>query len=189
MAVLAVLRSARLWLALVVLIVLIGAAAPISAQDQQESIEAEVRAVYLYNFARYITWPDAAFPNAQTPVRICVQGSASFGDALDRAVAGETVNGRALEAVRLRESDSPQGCHILYVALSEARRLPALLATVKSRPVITVGSHDRFLDHGGMIRFRRVDNRVRFDINLTSLESSGLRVSARLLGVAADVRR
>jgi hypothetical protein len=186
MAVLGVLRSAALWLAFAGAV---SAAAPSAVQPQQDSLEAEVRAVYLYNFARYITWPDSAFPNQRTPIRICVQGSDAFGDALDRAVAGETVNGRALEAVRLRERDSVESCHILYVTQPEERRLSPLLATVKARPVVTVGSHDRFLAHGGMIRFRRVDNRVRFDINLQSLESSGLRVSARLLGVAADVRR
>ena len=186
MAVLAVLRLTALWLACAGAV---NAAAPIAVQSQQDSLEAEVRAVYLYNFARYVTWPDSAFPNQQTPIRICVQGSDSFGDALGRAVAGETVNGRALEAVRLRERDNVQSCHILYVALSEERRLSPLLATVHTRPIVTVSSHDRFLEHGGMIRFRRVDNRVRFDINLRSLESSGLRVSARLLGVAADVRR
>ena len=186
MAVLAAPRFVALWLAFAGAAV---AAAPISARPQQESIEAEVRAVYLYNFARYITWPDRAFPDARTPVRICVQGSDSFGDALERAVAGETVNGRGLEAIRLRGVDDIQGCHILYLALSEERRLSSSLAPLRGRPTVTVGAHDRFLEHGGMIRFRRVDNRVRFDINLKALEASGLRVSARLLGVAAQVRR
>ena len=186
MAVLKILRSAGFWLAFAVAA---GAAAPILAQPQQDSLEAEVRAVYLYNFARYITWPDSSFPNAATPIRLCVLGSDSFGDALDRAVAGETVNGRRLEAVRLRDYDSVQSCHILYLARSEERRLQALVAAVKARPVVTVSAQDGFVERGGMIRFRRVDNRVRFDINLKSLESSGLRVSARLLGVAAQVRR
>ena len=186
MAVLAPLRVVALWLAFAGAAV---AAAPISVQPQEESLEAEVRAVYLYNFARYVTWPERAFPDARTPVRICVQGSDSFGDALDRAVAGETVNGRALEAIRLRDADDVRSCHILYLALSDERRLSSSLAAVRGRPMVTVGADDRFLAHGGMIRFRRVDNRVRFDINLKALEASGLRVSARLLGVAADVRR
>ena len=185
MAVLDILRPLAVSLALAVTV---SAAASASAQREQESLEAEVRAVYLYNFARYITWPDSAFPNARTPIRICVQGSDSFGDALDRAVAGETVNGRALEAIRLRSGEGVTGCHILYLALSEERRLSSSLAAARG-PLATVGAHDRFLEHGGMIRFRRVDNRVRFDINLRSLERSGLRVSARLLGVAAEVRR
>ncbi len=162
------------------------AAAPAAAQDPLES---EVRAVYLYNFARYITWPADAFPNALTAVRLCVLGSDPVGDALDRAVAGETINGRPLEAVRIGAPDALRGCHILYAASSDDRRAAAALAAAQGRPMLTVGEHDRFLDRGGMIRFRRVDNRVRFDINLRAVERNGLRISARLLGVAADVRR
>lgn len=162
------------------------AAAPAAAQDQLAS---EVRAVYLYNFARYITWPAESFPDARTPVRICVMGGDPFGEALDRAVAGETINGRPLEAVRIGTPQALRGCHILFVASEDDRRVAAALASAQGRPLLTVGEHDRFLERGGMIRFRRIDNRVRFDINLKAVERNGLRISARLLGVAADVRR
>lgn len=163
-----------------------GAAAPAAAPQRLES---EVRAVYLYNFARYVTWPPESFPNARAPVRICVSGSDPFGDALDRAVAGETVNGRPLQAVRVGPQDPLGGCHMLYAASTDDRRVASALASAQGRPLLTVGEHDRFLDRGGMIRFRRIDNRVRFDINLKAVERNGLRISARLLGVAAEVRR
>lgn len=159
------------------------------AASAQDPLENEVRAVYLYNFARYITWPDAAFPAPTTPVRICVQGADPFGDALDRAVSGETVNGRPLQPVRLAPGDSLRSCHILYMGSVDGPRASAALAAASGRPVLVVGEHERLLDRGGMIRFRRVDNRVRFDINLRAVERSGLRISARLLGVAAEVRR
>lgn len=171
---------------LLLTLALLAAARPAAAQDPLEN---EVRAVYLYNFARYITWPDAAFPNVATPVRICVQGTDPFGDALDRAVSGETVNGRRLEASRLGPGDSPRGCHILYLGTSNEMRARAALSAAQGRPLLTVGEHAQFLERGGMIRFRRVDNRVRFDINLKAIERNGLRINARLLGVAASVTR
>ena len=181
----ALLRHLRLALAALMLAAVV-AAGPAAAQDQLEN---EVRAVYLYNFARYITWPAESFPAASTPIRICVMGTDPFGDALDRAVAGETVNGRALEAVRIGPQDALRGCHILYAASSDDRRVTAILASAQGRPLLTVGEHPRFLDRGGMIRFRRIENRVRFDINLKAVERNRLGISARLLGVAAEVRR
>lgn len=182
MAVLRARLIARLLLALAAL----PAAAPAArAQD----LETEVRAVYLYNFARYFEWPAAAFPRADTPIRICVQASDGFAAALARAVAGETINGRRLEAVRLRPSANRRGCHLVYLSATNGGRVAASLAPLKGQPLLTVGEDDRFLEHGGMIRFRRIDNRVRFDINLGAVRRSGLNVSARLLGVAADVRR
>lgn len=170
------------------LIALLAACAATTAAAQ-DRLESEVRAVYLYNFARYVTWPDAAFPTATTPIRICVQGADPFGDALDRAVTGETVNGRPLQPARLAHGDTLVGCHILYVGSLDDRRAAAALAAAAGRPILVVGEHPRLLDRGGMIRFRRDDNRVRFDINLRAVERSGLRISARLLGVAGEVRR
>lgn len=174
--------TARLLLALAALAASIP---PARAQD----LETEVRAVYLYNFARYFEWPAAAFPNAGTPIRICVQASDGFADALERAVAGETINGRRLEAVRVRPSARVRDCHLYYVSTRNDGRVAASLRPLKGRPLLTVGEDDRFLEHGGMIRFRRVENRVRFDINLGAVQQSGLTVSARLLGVAAEVKR
>ena len=181
MAFLSARPAARL---LIALAALAAAVPPARAQD----LETEVRAVYLYNFARYIEWPAAAFPNAGTPIRICVQASDAFSDALERAVAGETINGRRLEAVRVR-SGRVRDCHLYYVSTRNDGRVAASLRPLKGRPLLTVGEDDRFLEHGGMIRFRRVENRVRFDINLGAVQQGGLNVSARLLGVAAEVKR
>lgn len=157
------------------------AAAPAAAQD----LETEVRAVYLYNFARFIEWPAAAFPDPDTPIRICVRASPGFEEALRRAVADETVNGRRLEAVGSPPPSRWRTCHILYVGDTPGRALDA----AHGRALLTVGEHPRFLDEGGMVRFRLIDNRVRFDIHLRALERSGLRVSSRLLKVAATVRQ
>lgn len=161
--------------------VMLAAARPSAAQD----LETEVRAVYLYNFARFIEWPAAAFPEPDTPIRICVSASQAFEDALRRAVEDETVNGRRLEAVSSPSSSRWPACHILYVGETRGRAL----AAARGRALLTVGEHPRFLDEGGMVRFRLIDNRVRFDIHLRTLERSGLRVSARLLKVAASVRQ
>lgn len=181
MALLSPRLTARLLLALAVL----SAAPAARAQD----LETEVRAVYLYNFARYFEWPPTAFPSADTPIRICVQASDGFAAALERAVAGETINGRRLDAVRLPPSANRRGCHLLYLSATNGGRVAASLGPLKGQPLLTVGEDDRFLELGGMIRFRRVENRVRFDINLGAVQRSGLQVSARLLGVAAEVKR
>jgi hypothetical protein len=172
--------------ALAVLVLALAAMAPVAAQ---QAIELEIRAVYLYNFARFFEWPPATFPRADTPIRICVQGSDPFGAALDRAIAAEKVNGRSIVAARVSAGDSTAGCHILYLPESENRRVGSTLQSLRTRPMVTVGEDPKFLDQGGIIRFRRVENHVRFDINLTAAEAAGLRVSPRLLGVAATVKR
>ncbi|MDQ3069462.1 MAG: YfiR family protein [Acidobacteriota bacterium] len=182
----ALLRHARLVAALVLLIAAASRPAPAAAQDQ---LELEIRAVFLYNFARFVEFPASSFADAWSPIGICVVGADPFGETLDRAIAGETINGRPLRAIRIGAGQSWRACHIVYISRSEHGRLPATLDTYRTRPVVSVGEHDDFLAHGGIIRFRRDDKRLRFDVNLRAAERSGLRINSRLLSVAATVRR
>src|SRR5467141_116362 len=52
--------------------------------------EFEVKATYLYNFARFVEWPTTAAAAKSDSFPICVLGQDPFGPALDTIVAGET---------------------------------------------------------------------------------------------------
>src|SRR5580698_5307341 len=54
--------------------------------------EYQVKALFLFNFAKYVEWPAAVFTNATAPITIGVLGTDPFGDSLQHAVAGKTVN-------------------------------------------------------------------------------------------------
>jgi hypothetical protein len=180
-------RQVRFVLAL--LAVALGPATGVVRAQAQDPLELEVRAVYLYNFARFVEWPPSSFPDASAPIRICIFGADPFGAALDRVLANETVGGRPLRAVRLTVRDDLLACHVVYVGAVGRSRTVAALDHFSGHPIITVGEDPSFLAEGGTIRFKREGKRVRFDVNLRAAERSGLRVSSRLLSVAADVRR
>jgi len=96
------------------------------------------------------------------------------------------VAGRPVEVRRLARGEAPEGIHALFVSRSMAPQLPALLAALQGRPVLTVTE----LDPGGptgMINFVVADDKVRFDILLPPATHSGLKISVRLLGVARRV--
>ena len=94
-------------------------AAPTRAQS---ALEYDVKAALLLNFARFIEWPDAAFDGAQAPIDVCVLTPSPFGQALDRALSGETVANRSLSA---RERARCGGQHRLSSAVCAGRsRIP-----------------------------------------------------------------
>ena len=71
----------------------------ISARGRaQPALEYDVKAALLLNFARFIEWPDAAFDGAQAPIDVCVFTPSPFGQALERALSGETVANRSVSA-------------------------------------------------------------------------------------------
>lgn len=165
--------------------VLCAVAIPVRAQSL---LEYSVKAALLLNFARFIEWPGGAFANARAPIDICVFAPNPFGDALDRALEGETVSGRTLVARDVRTAAGSAGCHVLFVPEGSETRAAALVR--RSGPyTVTIGESRRFEDMGGAITFVVEDGRVRFNVNLRPAEDRGVRISARMLKLANRVGR
>ncbi|MBA2920453.1 DUF4154 domain-containing protein [Sphingomonas sp. MAH-20] len=155
--------------------------APAVAPAQSAS-EVAVKAAFLAKFGAYVTWPDAS-----GPIVICAVGSDVFGNALDRAVAGQQIDGRALVVRRLDSVDRGSGCSIAYLAGSARQTVPAALTALRSAPVLTV-TDSRESNARGMIHFRIAQSRVRFYIDDRVAAESGLGISSKLLALALGVR-
>ncbi len=80
-------------------------------------------------------------------------------------------------------------CHILFISSSEESQLKEILATLDKTSVLTVSDISQFTRRGGMIQFVVAANKVRFEVNVTSAERTGLILSSQLLKVAINVRR
>lgn len=159
-----------------------------AAQAQTGPNEYQVKAVFLFNFSQFVSWPPQAFPATQTPLVIGVLGEDPFGTDLDEVVRGETANGRPLSVQRYRSAQDIGECHILFVSRSEHKQLGEVLAALKSRNILTVSDDDDFTRRGGMVRFVNDRNRIRLHINLGAAEAAGLTISSKLLRPAQIVR-
>lgn len=78
---------------------LVGASVAALPVRAQTSLEYHVKAAFLLNFARFIEWPDSAFPDSRAPISVCVFAVNPFGEALQKTVQSEMASGRPL-AVR-----------------------------------------------------------------------------------------
>ena len=145
----------------------------------------QVKAAYLYHFARFVEWPAEA---AGAPLTISVIGKApaSFAAAL-AGISGKTVRNRRLVINFVDRVEDLQGCDILFVTGVEKGRVEHILASVASRPILTVSDLSRFVATGGMIGFVPGNDKVRFAINQRVSQRSGLRISAQLLKLATTV--
>jgi YfiR/HmsC-like len=156
--------------------------------DQPKPNEYQVEAVYLLNFAKFVEWPATALPPEST-FNICVLGQYPFGAALERTIAGESIDGHKVLVQRISRPQDATGCRILFISLSEETRLPEILKTVYKSSVLTVSNVPKFSQQGGMIQFVMEANKVRFEVNLSSAERAGLTLSSELLKVATSVTR
>jgi YfiR/HmsC-like len=148
------------------------------------SLEYGVKAAFLYNFVKFVEWPNSAFHATDSPVAICVLGADPFGRTLDDIVEGERVESRPLVVRRVDEAREAGACHLLFVSSSERTRFAPILAAVNTRRVLTVAESTEFLAAGGHIAFYLEANRVRFAINTGATAKSEFQVSSKLLRVA-----
>jgi hypothetical protein len=149
--------------------------------------EYRLKAAVLYNLAKFVEWPDDAFADPAAPLVVCVLGVDPFGAALDDTLRGHSVGGHATVAKRIAEVTP--GCHVLFVANSEAKRLPAILERTRTSSVLIVGEAAGFIDRGGMIGLATDDDRVRFDVNLAAADRARIKISSRIMALASSVRR
>ena len=151
------------------------------AAAQAEFNEYQLKAVFLFNFAQFVEWPEKAFAGADSPLVIGVLGADPFGPVLDETVRDERIGGRKLEIHRYRRVEDVGICQILFISKSESSHLEAILAALKERSVLTVGDADRAARRGVMIQFLTEKKRVRLRINLDAAKLAGLTISSKLL--------
>jgi hypothetical protein len=187
----ALLAAARLRCAISAALLCLAATAVAHAREQAAAatapIEASVKAVFLFNFAKYVTWPPLAIgERSPADVRICVTAKDSFFALLQAAVQGEDIDGKPLVPVALDGLDGAKTCQILYVGDARSADAKAWLSAVRGLQVLTVA--DGPLNDETVIAFVRDGNRVRFDINRAAGSRRGLNISSKLLRLARQVR-
>jgi len=144
--------------------------------------EYQVKAAFIFNFAKFVEWPSDAFGEGGALV-VGVIGDDPFGGALDR-LNGNTANGRALRIKRFRGGDDPRACQVLFISASEDRHLKKIMESIRGTNILTIGESTQFGQSGGMIRFVIQDNKVRFEINASAAGQAGLRISSKLLALS-----
>ena len=153
----------------------------------QGPLEYEVKAAFLYNFAKFTEWPMEQDPG--TPIVIGVLGEDPFGEVLEHTIRGKQVRGRALTIKRFRKVEDPlKSCHILFIS-SESATASRALKFLQGARVLTVGESRAFCSLGGTINFVLDHRRVRFEINVAAAERAGLKLSSKLLKLAKIVEQ
>lgn len=181
------LRLIRWWLPGISLLIFAAAGATVARSQSGEAGEYEVKAAFLYNFAKYVKWPATPAPASNSAFVIGIVGTDPFGAILDRTMQGKAVQGKPIVVQRYAKPDDVGACDMLFIGASESRNLAKLLAAVDKAPILTVGDMPEFAQRGGMINLVVDDNRVHFEVNVEAAERARLTPSSQLLRLAKIV--
>jgi hypothetical protein len=162
------------------------------ARDSSDSSEYLIKAGFIFNFAKFVEWPTAAFAQPDSPIVIGILGTDPFGTIIDQIVQDKKIGARGFVVKRLKwgvDFKELKECKILFVGASEKAHLDELVQIVKGLPILTVGEAPGFAERGGVIRFVLEDNRVRFEVNVEAARQADLTISSRLLTLARIIQQ
>lgn len=171
------------------LFALLAAAAallPIGVLGEDSAPEAALKAAFIYNFTKFVEWPSSV-PAGQ--LRLCTIGTSAVTEAL-AGFEGKQALGRTVTLQAVTRNAGAAQCQLIYLTDNlTSRHVGEALSELKSRPVLTVSDHTDFLNMGGMIAITRSADRLRFEVDLPTIQNADLKVAAPLLRMAKTVRQ
>lgn len=160
---------------------------PSSAQEENVAYSPlEVKAGFIYNFAKFVDWPSSAFASERSSFTIVVLDDPEMGEILGKLVDNRTIKGRNIVVFNVKSINSlPQNYHMMFVPKKYKNQIRFILLKTKSKPILTVGDEiEEFCQLGGTFNFSNRLSNFGFEVNKNSSEKSGLVISSKLLSLA-----
>jgi hypothetical protein len=166
-------------------LILLAWTPPLARSQSME--EYRVKAGFIYNFAKFVQWPQGTFASDAAPLVFCILGDDPFGTAID-SIDGKPVGSRKLVIRQIKKVEDRGTCQVLYIAPSEKDRLTTILKALSGLSILTISDMEHFAELGGMIGLIRVDNNIRFEVGMGAVRGAKLEISSKLLKLADKVR-
>ena len=174
------------WLSIAAVLALLPVT--LAGADRISAGEYQLKAVFLFNFTKFVEWPPQAFANAHDPFTICVAGANPFGSLLDDATGGKTVGTRPIAVHVVSNPQDARKCQIVFFPAAERKQERGLLEELQGSSVLTVGEADDFTAQGGIVQFRLIDTHIHLEIIPEAARRANLRISSKLLSLADPAR-
>lgn len=156
-----------------------------------------IKAAFILNVARFVTWPALAYRGGHDRLLFCHYGVDSLGEA-GASIEGRKVANRRLRLTLIKELSASGGCSILLIPYSELSRYGQEIDEGFNRPVLTIADlTDTDISgvafDGVVVNLIRKGSTIGFEINVEQTARSGLRMSSEILKLAhiltSDSRR
>jgi hypothetical protein len=155
--------------------------------DAGAPTEYQLKGAFLLNFAKFIEWPADTFSGGKTAFTIGVFGTDPFGAVLDDIARGKAISNHDLAIRRSSRPADFKTCQLVFVSDADNKIVSSLLESLKGTSALTVGENEGFAQRGGGIQFVLENGKIRFLINVDTVQRAGLKVSSKLLALAQIV--
>ncbi len=153
--------------------------------DKGVSGEYQIKAAFIPNFARFVTWPQACYKKGSFV--FLVLGQNPFGASLEPVNRLEFKGLPASVKYTSQWNGITDDVHVLFISRSMKGDFTEVLKSLKGRPVLTISDIKGFARAGGMIEFVMREGSIHFIINLKAVRDAHLDMNFQLLQLADRV--
>jgi hypothetical protein len=154
-----------------------------ATKAQAQYSEYEVKAAYIFNFAKFIEWPADFIPG--DTICLCVYKNDPFGIILEKTMIGRKANGKDWKIKRITNISEIGSCHILIMSGVKQHEVMQVIQKIQNQPIVTIGDEIRdFCEMGGLINFLPQYSERQFEINKDVASDIRIKISPKLLLLA-----
>jgi len=148
--------------------------------------EYEIKAAYIFNFAKFLEWPKTNISN--DTIILAIYQNDPFGIVIEKTMVGRKANGKEWKIIRTNKLSDLENCHIAFFSDIEKYEMVKILERLKTKPVLTIGDEIiDFCESGGSINFTPQFSEYQFEINNESTKTHKIIISPKLLLLAKIV--
>jgi hypothetical protein len=151
-----------------------------NAFSQERSVE-EVYSMMVYNFTKYVQWPDHAVSGEFV---IGVVGSGEMYKILNEWYGGKPRGSKTYVIKKFNSAAEVTDCHVLYIDKTKSNDFDVVNNKVKGKGTLVITDKSGLGEKGSAINFKMVDNKLKFELNQKAIEASNLKVSGALTSMA-----
>jgi len=152
-----------------------------SSTFAQERSESEVYSMMMFNFTRYVQWPDNNQPGEFV---IGVIGNNEILTTLNTWYSGKPRGSKTYVIKKFSSAADVTDCQVLFIDKSKSGEFDAVNNKLKGKSTLVITDKNGLGEKGSAINFKTVDNKLKFELNQKAIEASNLKVSGSLTSLA-----
>lgn len=147
----------------------------------QERPTHEIHAAMLYNFIKYVQWPNEGDPGEFV---VGVIGDDDLFATLKQWYDGKPKGAKKYTIKKLASAAEASECQVVYVGKSKNKEFENIKNNISGKSVLTITDGNGMGQKGSCINFKVIDGKLKFELNQGVVTSSNLKVSGQLTSMA-----
>jgi len=140
----------------------------------------EIHAAMIYNFLKYIQWPD----DGGTDFVVGVLGEDNVFNTLKSYYDGKPKGSKKYAIKKLSDPSEAAFCAVVYIGKNKSKDFDNVRNAISGKSILTITDSFNLGKKGSCINFKVIDEKLKFEINQASMGGANLKVASQLSSMA-----